>query len=69
MLLVKMGLGVVISVSLSALKNDSSLLYVIIIMPKEEKRPRNRKVKHNRDKNFAPLSKEEIEKIERQARG
>lgn len=47
-----------ILVLLSAYKNDSSLLNVIIIMPKEEKKPKNRKVKHNREKTFAPLSKE-----------
>ena len=49
--------------SRSVSTNDSLSLYVIGYnnkMPKEEKRPKNRKVKHNRDKQFTPLSKEQI---------
>ena len=38
-------------------------------MPKEDKRPRNKKVKHNRDKQFTPLTREQIEKAEKIARG
>jgi hypothetical protein len=41
----------------------------IIVMPKEEKRPRNRKVKHNREKQYTPLTKEQIERAEKIARG
>lgn len=43
-------------------------------MPKEKeeqegKRPKNKKFKHSRDKNFTPLTEDQIEKAEKIARG
>jgi hypothetical protein len=38
-------------------------------MEKDGKRPKNKKFKHNRDKVFTPLTREQIERAERIARG
>ena len=42
---------------------------VIIFMPKENQKQRGKKFKHNRDKTFTPLTKEQIERAEKIARG